>query len=208
MIKPYNFRIDYGRLTGDARYRTISVKQPVISWAVLTDGKCGSFQSEYRIIVTDSKDTLWDSEWVQSKEQNAKYEGKPLPVGEKICFTVEVKDDMGNISRPVGDYFYYGQVDEWNAEWIASSKDEVRKAVRFSKNFCLKEKPEDAYLMVCGLGYHKVEINGKCADESLMDPAYADYSKTCYYVMMPELADKLQAGENKIDCTLGEGWRR
>lgn len=208
MIKPYNFRIDYGRLTGDARYRTISVKEPVISWAVLTDGKCGSFQSEYHIIVTDSKGKLWDSEWVKTKEQSAKYKGKPLPVGEKICFTVEVKDDMGNTSCPVGDYFYYGQVDEWNAGWIASSKDEVRKAVRFSKTFCLKEKPEDAYLMVCGLGYHKVEINGKCADESLMDPAYSDYSKTCYYVMMPELAEKLQAGENKIDCTLGEGWRR
>ena len=208
MIKPYNFSLDYGKLKGDARYRVTSLKNPRISWSVLTDGNSGSIQTSYNIKFTSCTEVLWDSGWVESGEQSVVYAGKPLPIGQKIEFELIIKDDKGNESQSGKDFFYMGQVDNWEAKWIAAAEDVKRKSPSFNKTFNIDKKPEDAYLLVCGIGYHKVNINGKCIDESLMDPAYADYSKTCYYVLMPELAGLLEQGENTITCAIGEGWRR
>ncbi len=218
MFKPYNFRLNYGKIQKDARYRTCSNKTPLISWSVLTDGiynntvdnieECNAFQSAYRIVFKSDNVELWDSGWQESCEQSVRYAGMPLPIGVRIDFSVEIKDKNGNVSLPACDYFYMGQVDQWDAKWIAASKDEKRRAIYFSRKFYLEKKPEAAYLLISGLGYQKVTINGKCVDESLMDPAYSDYSRTCYYVLMPELEDTLYEGENEICCAIGDGWRR
>lgn len=206
MFKPYNFRIDHGRICGGSANRIISNGRPSISWAVQgsTDGV---YQSQYKIEVESSGRTLWSTDWILSSEQSALYGGEELPVGPRINVTVTIKDDKGNESLPGTDYFFFGQM-QWNAEWIACSEDEARKAAYFNKCFNLEYKPEDAYLLVCGIGYQHVEINGKCVDSSLMSPAYSDYSDTCYYIMMPELAENLHVGENRIQCIVGDGWRR
>ena len=213
MLKPYNFRINYGKLQKDAAYRICSVQNPNISWSIMTNeyftqGTKAPFQKAFRIKVESDKAELWDSGWQETSEQSVKYSGAELPLGQRIDFTVEIKDSEGNISRPGSDYFYMGQVKEWDAKWIAASKDEIRRAVYFSKSFELTQKPEDAFLLVSGLGYHMVDLNEKRIDESLMSPAYSDYSRTCYYSVIPEIADNLNEGENRICCHVGDGWRR
>ena len=63
-------------------------------------------------------------------------------------------------------------------------------------------------LYACGLGYHKLYINGVAVSNTVLEPLFSDYSKDCYYVMEPEVADKITEGENGIGIVIGEGWRR
>ena len=173
MIKPYNFSLDYGKLKGDARYRVTSLKNPRISWSVLTDGNSGSIQTSYNIKFTSCTEVLWDSGWVESGEQSVVYAGNPLPIGQKIEFELIIKDDKGNESQSGKDFFYMGQVDNWEAKWIAAAEDVKRKSPSFNKTFNIDKKPEDAYLLVCGIGYHKVNINGRseaCMGKSWVPP--------------------------------------
>lgn len=207
MFKPHGIRIDYGRLRGDARFRAVASARPVISWAVLSDAN-GKAQSAYQIIVSSRDKCLWDSGWVASSSQSVRYDGAPLPLGERAELTVRIQDQDARESLPEHSYFYFGQVPHWNAAWIAASEDCPRKAVYFTKEFTLERIPDDAFLLVCGIGYHKVLINEKTADSSLMDPAYSDYAKSCYYVLLPELSGSLKCGRNTLRCVVGDGWRR
>lgn len=207
MFQPYAIRIDHGRLSGEPRCRVFSNKQPIFSWAVLPDCKSKT-QNAYQIIVTSDNTRLWDTGWVISAKQTAKYGGSPLPFGERIQIEIRIQDQDQRESLPVIDYFYIGQTETWDATWITSSENEARRTIYFTKNFTLESDPEDAYLMVCGLGYHQVTLNGRAISTALLDPAYSDYTKTCYYVMFPELCSFLNKGENNISCVVGGGWRQ
>ncbi|MBS5842852.1 MAG: family 78 glycoside hydrolase catalytic domain [Clostridiales bacterium] len=207
MFRPDKIRIDYGALRGDARCRISTTSAPVLQWSVLPD-ETAKVQSAYRIQVTASGHLLWDTGWTESAEQFVRYQGNALPVGERIEIEIRIKDQVGRESLPANDFFYFGQVADWKAAWIASSEDIHRKTVYFCNDFILEREPEDAYLLICGLGYHKVFLNETPLDFSLLDPAYSDYTKTCYYAMIPELASHLSKGRNTIRCAVGEGWRR
>ena len=97
MLKPYNFRINYGKLQKDAAYRICSVQNPNISWSVMTNefftqGDKAPFQKAFRIKVESDKVKLWDSGWQETSEQSVRYSGAELPLGQRIDFTVEIKD--------------------------------------------------------------------------------------------------------------------
>ena len=207
MFKPYGIRIDCGALRGDARMRISDRTEPLIGWAVLPDKDAVS-QSAYRIRVSAGKQLLWDPGWITSSEQSVRYAGQPLPRWERIDIFLQVKDQAGRESLPAEDFFYFAQEEDWDAPWIAASEDAPRETVYFTRAFELEETPEDACLLLCGLGYHKVFLNGSAVDASLLDPAYSDYSKTCYYAVLPELASFLTAGGNAVSVCVGEGWRR
>ncbi len=207
MFRPYGIRIDCGALRGDARMRISASAAPLIGWAVLPD-KIAKSQSAYQIQVSAGDRLLWNSGWTVSSEQSARYAGPPLPVGERISIKLRIKDQTDRESLPAEDFFYAGQIERWDADWIAASEDAPRKAVYFTRDFLLDEAPEDAYLLICGLGYHKVFLNGSAVDASLLDPAYSDYSKTCYYAVLPKLSAYLKAGRNTVSVCVGEGWRR
>lgn len=207
MFKPYGIRIDCGALRGDARMRISDRTEPLIGWAVLPDKDAVS-QSAYQIRVSAGERLLWDSGWTVSSEQSAHYAGPPLPRWERIDIFLQVKDQAGRESLPAEDFFYFAQEEDWDAPWIAASEDAPRETVYFTRAFELEETPEDACLLLCGLGYHKVFLNGSAVDASLLDPAYSDYSKTCYYAVLPELASFLTAGRNAVSVCVGEGWRR
>lgn len=206
MLQPYQFRVDYGKLQHDSRFRITDSKTPVISWAVMSD-RPDSYQTAYRIAFSSSDKMLWQTDWIESAKQETVYAGPPLPFGCRIYFTVEIKDQQGSVSEKAGDYFYCGQTDHWEAGWIAASVQASRRAVCFQKSFMITKPILSAYCMVCGLGYHKIKLNGKAPDPSLLDPAHADYSQVCYYVLLPEIESTLREGENEISIEIGDGWR-
>ena len=214
MLKINKFYLNYSRLRKDFRYRISETKNPVFSWAAISDSP-GAYQSAYQITVKAGDDLLWDSKKTESRKQSAVYAGTPLPPGEKLELCAVIWDDGGKASELYKDFFYNGEI-IWDAEWIAHPEDAkgenktARKVLIFKKEIELSEDLEDlksASLFVCGLGYHRVCINGKEADTSMLDPAHCDYSKTAYYAVLPEISELLQRGKNEIKISVADGWR-
>lgn len=207
MFKPTKIYVDRGLLRGTNAYRITGSAAPVISWAAQNDTR-GALQSAYRITVSCGDRTLWDSSWVTSSSQQAVYAGGALPCGERIYVNITLRDSTGAESVTASDYFFYGSLPGFGDTcWIAASEDEPRKAVYFRKSFTAEKKPVSACAYVCGLGYHKVYVNGRETDDAVMSPAHSNYAKTCYYTVMPEIG-LFEPGENVIEIIVGDGWRR
>ncbi|MCL2815447.1 MAG: glycoside hydrolase family 78 protein [Oscillospiraceae bacterium] len=211
MLKISKFYQNYNRLRKDFRYRISDIRNPVFSWAAVS-GKDGAYQSAYRITVKAKDRLLWDSGKVDSKTQSAAYAGLPLPPGEKLEIGALVWDNDGEAGESYKDYFYSGAMN-WEADWIAHPKDAggqnktARKVLIFKKEAEISDGLESACLFVCGLGYHKVRINGILADPSELDPAHSDYSETAYYAVLPEISEMLHRGQNEIKICVADGWR-
>ena len=209
MIRINKFYLNYSKLHKDSRYRISDVKNPVFSWAAISD-RSGACQSGYRIVVSCGEGLLWDSGKVKSRKQSATYSGEPLPIGIKLDICTVIWDDMGKESEKYSNYFYCGVIDEWRADWIAHpdyAENTSRKNLIFQKNIDISESVESACLFVCGLGYHKIAINGRQAEASVLDPAHSDYSKAVYYAVMPEISDLFVCGSNELKITVADGWR-
>ena len=147
MFRPDKIRIDYGALRGDARCRISTTSAPVLQWSVLPD-ETAKVQSAYRIQVTASGHLLWDTGWTESAEQFVRYQGNALPVGERIEIEIRIKDQVGRESLPANDFFYFGQVADWKAAWIASSEDIHRKTVYFCNDFILGNRKTHIFSFV------------------------------------------------------------
>ena len=211
MIKINKFYLDYSRLKKDFRYRISGSDKPVFSWAAISKN-AGARQSSYRITVKDGENKLWYSGKTKSGIQSAIYAGDPLPAGIKLDISLVIWDENGDESEEYRDYFYNGSIGEWDADWIAYSKDAsgektTGKILIFKKSFEIFDEVGSACLFVCGLGYHKIIINGHNADSSVLDPVFSDYSKRIYYAVLPEIASLLKTGKNKIEIKVADGWR-
>ena len=207
MLKIDKIYLNYAKLQKDFRYRISDTPTPVFSWAVFSS-RGGAVQGAYQIAVSFGATLLWDSGKIESGAQKAAYAGTPLPSGEKLCIELVVWDELGEQSLPYCDYFYNGAMDSWEADWITHIDDTGgRSPLIFKKELEISGEIMSACLFVCGLGYHKIEINGIRADPSMLSPAWADYSKTCYYAVLPEIAGLLKQGKNEIEITVADGWR-
>lgn len=94
---------------------------------------------------------------------------------------------------------------DWNAKWIMFEECPENTTPVFRKEFCLEEKPAEASLDICGLGFYLLEINGMRVGEELLQPAFTAYDKTVLY-NTHDITDFLAAGNNEIRVTLGNGW--
>ena len=211
MLKITKFYLNHSRLRKDFRYRVSEGAEPMFSWAALS-GKNGAFQGGYRIAVRSGERLLWDSGRVEGRIQSAVYAGCPLPPGERLDLCLWVWDNEGEAGEVYQDHFYSGEI-AWDAGWIAHPDDAGgkngtgRSVLVFKKELESTEKIKSACLYVCGLGYHKVRINGVETDDSVLGPAHSDYSQRAYYSVLPELAGLFGPGKNEIKITVADGWR-
>lgn len=105
-----------------------------------------------------------------------------------------------------------------NALWIDCPEGDT--APMFIKNFSAV-KNEKAEIIICGLGYFELKINGKRVSDDLLVPAasnysYRDMSVWSYplydnmsfrtYVMKYDISSFLTDGENKLSVMLGTGY--
>ena len=104
-----------------------------------------------------------------------------------------------------------------NAEWIECTGSD---SPVFRKTFTAK-KGEDAEIIICGLGFFKLFINGRKVSDDLLVP-----NTTCYnernlheltfplddelsyrtYCMKYDISDYLAEGENRLEVILGNGY--
>lgn len=101
----------------------IGAARPRFAWKLEADGR-GRAQSAYRITVAGPAGTeVWDSGWVVSREQTGReYGGPPLRSRTRYQWTVQVRDEAGQVGRPAEATFETAYLDraEWTAEWIGS----------------------------------------------------------------------------------------
>lgn len=206
MNKVSHIYMNNGKLRGSTRYR-ITETAPVFSWAVKASYE-NAHQTAYLLQIFCGDVCLWDSGWMETRQQEAAYAGDALPSDKKLTVRVTVRDNRGDIGESLEETFYVSNLPALLPAWIAPSQDEAGRAVYFRKEFDICGPVEQAVLYVCGLGYHQLFLNGKAIDTALLDPIFSDYSKTHYYVMLAELQEYLVPGRNCLCVALGEGWRR
>lgn len=204
MLKPYKIRIDHAALTAGERGRTISVKNPEFTWAVACD-RAGAYQSQYKIEVVCRGELLWSSGWVYSKTQSARYAGKAFPCGYTVEISLTIRDDKGEESESVADYFYYAALESWDAPWICAAEDIKRRPRLFRKVIDAASGLRGAVMYVSGIGYHHVSVNGMSPDDAVMDPQWTDYTARVPFVFLAEPG--LHEGANVVEIAVADGWR-
>lgn len=203
-MKPYNIRIEYGR-TKKERITIIESAEPMFSWAVASDG--GERQEAYRLTVCLGEETVWDSGWVASFAQSQRYCGERLQSGEVYSLAIMLKDSEGKISRAEECRFCPGGLEAWDAPWICEQEERKNGVAVYIGDFCCGKKVEAACLFVCGLGYHKVYMNGRDVFVRPMNPAYSEYERRSYYTVLPGLETLLCRGQNRLAVRVAGGWR-
>ena len=95
---------------------------------------------------------------------------------------------------------------EWFGKWIDSGISiEERLAPIFKKNFAVEKEVLNARAYVCGLGLFEMKINGTLPDDTLLNPAHSQYSKTVLYRTF-DITPLLKSGENEITVELGNSF--
>jgi alpha-L-rhamnosidase len=199
-------RMNHGRLSKSDRYR-VTEGCPTFSWGAFSD-HINARQAAYQIQVHSAQQVLWQTAWIETVDQEAVYAGEALPKDERLYVRIAVRDDKGEVSEPIEISFFVSGLADHVPGWIAAQEDKAGEAVYFRRNFHLSGDVKNATLYVCGLGYHQLFLNGELLDSALLDPVCANYTKTCYYTMLPSIESSLVAGENCLCIALGEGWRR
>ncbi|MCK5759492.1 MAG: family 78 glycoside hydrolase catalytic domain [Clostridiales bacterium] len=181
---------------------------PEFSWKY-TGLKRGACQESYKITVkSEDAETIIES--ASSESLHISFKDGTLKRRTKYIWNVEITDNMGGhaISEPA--FFETGKLDEgWRANWITADfirkPDLAMEAPYFRKAFYLDEKPTDAKLYICGLGYCRAFINGeKCGDDEL-STAFTRYDSTALY-MTYDVTDSISSGDNVLATVLGNGW--
>ncbi len=206
MIQVTNIRLDYGKLQKENRYRITENPNPVFSWAVQSDGS-NVTQEACSVKVWSQEELLWETGWTASTEQEIVYAGAELPRERRIYVSIVVRDSRGEESEPYEEYFFFSALRELDLKWIAASEDKGDQALYFKKDFTCRRKVAHATMYACGLGYQELYLNGKRVDTSILDPAVSDYTKHCYYAVLPEVEHILN-DQNCIGVVVGQGWRR
>ena len=200
---PVNLKTNYTK----EEYAIADTPNPIFSWGVKYDEK-GGYQSEYRIKVTFNNTVLWDSGFVADSNHTATYSGSPLPSGAIINWELQIKDQNGRISNIAKSYFKTACFDTLCGSWISSPLEKEYEVQYFTKQFEIDKKPCRAVLYYCGIGLSKAYINGKPADNYMLQPAHTNYAKECFYVTAPLDDTVLSEGENTIDINVACGWRK
>ncbi len=95
---------------------------------------------------------------------------------------------------------------EWSGKWIGSGISiEERLAPVFKKEFEIKKNIVSAEAYICGLGLFEMKINGSLPDDSLLNPAHTQYSKTVPYRKF-DITPFLQNGINSVTVEMGNGF--
>jgi len=178
---------------------------PVFTWAARHSER-GAYQAACALTVSDETQVLWDSGWVNTRQQRATYQGAALKSGCCYTVTLRLKDQNGVETAPAEAKFRYLGAHSWQAKWITTDRKEGRKAQYFYRGFTLKEMPVSATLYACGLGYQYITVNGVDVEKSFLNPAVTQYNKACYYTVT-DVTDALQEGRNGLFAIVGDGWR-
>jgi len=202
----------------------IDIANPRLSWVLQDTSQSvrGSSQTGYQIIVARSlkmlnknNGDLWNTGKIISNLTNGiSYTGKSLKSNQILYWKVRVWDQNGNVSE-------WSDVNQWTmgilnaqdwsgAGWISSPDSMSKKdnsTFLLRRDFSIKRGLKRAILSICGLGQYEISFNGKTITESILNPGWTQYDKTCLYDTY-DVTSLLQEGQNTAGILLSNGMYR
>lgn len=95
---------------------------------------------------------------------------------------------------------------KFSGKWICADMTvEDRLAPVFRQVFSVDSGVECAQAFVCGLGLFELRVNGVLADDTVLNPAHTQYSRTVLYREF-DIAPLLKQGENEVLITVGHSF--
>ncbi len=179
---------------------------PRLSWSV-GGGKDGDHQTAYALRVTIDGTEVYDSGWIKTAEQSCVLDAFPFPAGKVAVMELAVKSTTEE-SDILDFALFNGTLGAMRGKWITSEKNEGERVLHFVRDFELDQPVKEAIFYYCGLGYHCADINDMEISNVELDPAHANYEKTCYYRVEPVEPELFEVGENRILIKVAPGWRK
>ena len=215
----------------------IDLISPQLSWQLISE-KRNQRQTAYQIVASDQEKVLaansgnlWDSGKINSNEMvNIAYRGKALTSMLKIFWKVRVWDASDRPSDWSEVAFWemgYLKTTDWKAKWIGMEEDQypdsaaTGPAPYFRKVFQVPTEIISARILVAGLGFYEMTINGVKVGDQVLAPAQTNYDqrklqKLIYYhddqsrqrVLYStfDVTKQLNSGGNVVGMVLGNGW--
>jgi len=199
----------------------IDENSPRFSWVIQSDDR-DVMQTAYHIRVSNNENDLdnadkliWDTGKITTDRSiHIVYSGPDLQSRSRYYWQVKIWDNHGNESGwSEPQYWEMGLLSpgDWSAEWIQSTVEEdiskSQPANMFRKEFELKENVARARLYITSMGLYEAEINGTIVGDQLFTPGWTSYTKRLQYQTY-DVTDMLQAGDNALGTTVGDGWFR
>ncbi|MCC6697652.1 MAG: family 78 glycoside hydrolase catalytic domain [Candidatus Hydrogenedentes bacterium] len=192
----------------------LDVAAPRLSW-VLESAQRAQRQTAYQVIVSSSMDVLaadqgdlWDSGKLESSQQNQiAYSGKALGSHQTCYWKVRVWNQdgaPGPWSEPSTWSMGFVSPEAWNAPWITSELDGAGSLPLFRREFSIAKPIQRAVVYVCGLGFHELHLNGQRVGDTLFEPGWTNYKKTCLYTAH-DITPLVTEGANALGVMLGNG---
>lgn len=208
--------------------RGLNTQTPRFNWVL--SGNAG-YATAWRIVagynrheVAEGVGSLWDSDLCDMPEcLPVHWRANELPRDVKVWWSVQVRDEQGQLSRFASPAAIYTGLDEgaWTAEWIGRyfvlpAGREVPQDTSYDNRFQARpadylrrtfntEQPERAFVYVTALGLYELYLNGIRIGEDVMAPGWTDYHTRVEY-QVHDVTELVDGGENVLGAILGEGW--
>ena len=203
------------RCENDHRPLGIDAPQPRLRWRLESDAR-GQGQTAYRVMAATTAELLaagspdlWDTGKIDSDAQEVLYGGPPLIAAQRVFWTVQIGDSLGQEAAPAEpSSFEMGLLapGDWGGYWIGSGEEaDSAMAPLLRRIFTLDRAVVSARAYVCGLGYHELSVNGQKASDHVLDPAFTRYDRRALYVTH-DITPLLQPGENVFGVVLGNSF--
>jgi alpha-L-rhamnosidase len=212
---PTNVRIDYYQVS-NTKDLVIGTGRPRFSWSLPVSQGRDVRQVAYQIQIR-SKQWRWDSTRVPSDRSiHVPYTNAvDLQPWQRYDVRVRLWTTLSDQATSWTSWMsfrtvlsdlneYLNQYND-NLFWIGSNQiymNELRKEF----NVSIDSHIRSAIVMMSGIGYYELYLNGQKVDESRkLDPGWTTYEKRTLYVSY-DFTSTLKVGWNAIGVKLGNGW--
>ncbi len=179
---------------------------PRFSWKPSDDAFCAP-QATYCIRVCDGDVCVWNSgEKHDCRSVAVPYDGVPLKSFTIYRFEIRCTLTDGSVYFGNGT-FETGILEqsEWLGDFLCYPNYQKRASPVFVTKMNVLGKIKSCRAYFCGLGYGELYINGNKTENSILDPAWTDYTQRVLYRTF-DVTELVNEGENKIRVLLGDGW--
>lgn len=196
----------------------IHTEKPSLGWSYTASVDGAAMQKAYRVLVSTSEERLnqgigdmWDSGVVESRRSvHVPYEGEELCSATRYYWRVQVWDEANQSAVSSIYWWEMGLLKEadWVAKWIGEPTDAQANTddilPQFRHEFELTKAVKRARVYVCGLGHYELRLDGKKVGDSVLDPGWTNYDRTCLYSVY-DVSDALSEGLHTVGIMLGNG---
>ncbi len=195
-------------------------RNPRLSWTITHSGRA-AYQKAFRVVVASDPKlrtaVVWDSGVRLGEDNSVRYSGVPLRSGSVYFWSVQWWDQTGKSALSVETgCFLTGVLDprEWEASKWITAPSSIAHGPMISTMFAVDQSSvSKAILIISGLGFFKVSVNGQDLNARLDTPIALTPGWTNYEARVPynvyEITDEVKqsSGQASIDVILGMAWR-